>query len=66
MKLKERQAVTCASVLTVFFTILYTATALDGQRTETFVKTLGACLVAVGIVWFVIHKLNTTQNPPER
>jgi hypothetical protein len=51
MKLKERQAVTTSIVLSVVLTILYTATALDGQRTETLLKTLGACLVAVGIAW---------------
>ena len=66
MKLKERQAVTAAIVLSVVLTILFTATALDGQRTETFLKTLGACLVAVGAAWFVIHQLNRTQDPPER
>lgn len=66
MKLKERQAVTASIVLSVVLTILFTGKALDGQRTETFLKTLGACLVAVGVAWFVIHRLNRTQDPPAR
>jgi len=65
MKLKERQGATAGIVLSVLMTVVNTGAAMDGQRTETFVKTLGACIVALGAAWFFVHKLNQAQNPPD-
>jgi ABC-type nickel/cobalt efflux system permease component RcnA len=64
MKLKERQAVTAGIVLSVLGTVVNTGTAMAGQRTETFLKTLGACIIALGMTWFLVHKLNNAPDPP--
>ena len=64
MKLKDRQGVTAGIVLAVFMTAVNTGTAMAGQRTETFVKTLVACIIALGTVWFFVHKLNKAPDPP--
>lgn len=64
MKLKERQGATAGIVLSVLLTVVNTGTAMAGQRTETFVKTLGACIVALGAAWFFVHKLNNPPDPP--
>lgn len=64
MKLKERQGVTAGIVLSVLGTLVNTGTAVSGQRTETFLKTVGACIIAVGTAWFFVHELNKAQHPP--
>ena len=64
MKLKDRQGVTAGIVLAVFMTAVNTGTAMAGQRTETFVKTLGACIIALGTVSFFVPKLNKAPDPP--
>ena len=64
MKLKERQGVTAGIVFSVLMTVALTGTAMTGQRTETFLKTLGACVIAVGMTWFFVHKLNKAPDPP--
>jgi len=66
MKLKERQGLTAGIVLSVSLTVALTGTAMAGQRTETFLKTLGACVMAVGMTWFFVHKLNKAPDPPKR
>jgi len=47
MKLKERQGLTAGIVVSVSMTVALTGKAMAGQRTETFLKTLGACVIAV-------------------
>jgi hypothetical protein len=64
MKLQERQAVTAGIVVAVLGTVANTGAAMAGQRTETFLKTLGACVIAVGVVGFFVHKLNKAPDPP--
>ena len=64
MKLKERQGATAGIVFSVLMTVVNTGTAMAGQRTETFVKTLGACIIALGTAWFFVHKLNKAPDPP--
>jgi len=64
MKLKERQGVTAGIVFTVLITVVNTGTAMAGQRTETFLKTLGACIIAVGTVGFFVHKLSKAPDRP--
>jgi len=64
MKLKERQGATAGIVLSVLMTVVNTGTAMAGQRTETFVKTLGACIIALGTAWLFVHKLNKVPDPP--
>jgi ABC-type nickel/cobalt efflux system permease component RcnA len=64
MKFKERQAVTGGIVFSVLITVVNTGTEVAGQRTETFLKTLGACVIAVGTAWFLVHKLNKAPDPP--
>ena len=64
MKLKERQGLTAGIVLSVSMTVALTGTAMAGARTETFLKTLGACVIAVGMTWFFVHKLNKAPDPP--
>ena len=64
MKLKERRGLTAGIVVSVSMTVALTGTAMAGQRTETFLKTLGACVIAVGMTWFFVHKLNKAPDPP--
>ena len=64
MKLKERRGLTAGIVVSVSMTVALTGTAMTGQRTETFLKTLGACVIAVGMTWFFVHKLNKAPDPP--
>ena len=64
MKLKERGGLTAGIVVSVSMTVALTGTAMAGQRTETFLKTLGACVIAVGMTWFFVHKLNKAPDPP--
>jgi predicted phage tail protein len=64
MKRKERQGLTAGIVVSVSMTVAVTGTAMAGQRTETFLKTLGACVVAVGMTWFLVHQRNNTPEPP--
>ena len=64
MKLKERQGATAGIVFSVLMTVVNTGTAMAGQRTETFLRTLGACIIAVGAVGFLVHKLNKAPDPP--
>jgi ABC-type nickel/cobalt efflux system permease component RcnA len=64
VKLKERQGVTAGIVFSVLMTVVNTGTAMAGQRTETFLKTLAACIIAVGAVGFLVHKLNKAPDPP--
>ncbi len=64
MKVKERQGVTAGIVFSVLMMVVNTGTAMAGQRTETFLKTLGACIIAVGVVGFFVHKLNRAPDPP--
>jgi len=45
-------------VFSVLMMVVNTGTAMAGQRTETFLMTLGACIIAVGVVGFFAHKLN--------
>jgi len=65
VKLKERQAVTAGIVMSVVLTAAFTATALTGTRTETFIKTLGSCAIAVGVVWFLVRQFNNAQDDPK-
>ena len=62
MKLKERRGLTAGIVMSVLGTVANTSTAMAGQRTEALLKTLGACVIAVGMTWFFVHKLNKAQE----
>jgi ABC-type nickel/cobalt efflux system permease component RcnA len=64
MKVEERQGLTAGIVFSVLMTIVNTGKAMAGQRTETFLKTLAACIIAVGAVGFLVHKLNKAPDPP--
>ena len=64
MKRKERQGLTAGIVVSVSMTVALTGPAMAGQRTETFLKTLGACVIAVGMTWFFVHELKKTPDPP--
>jgi hypothetical protein len=64
VKPKERRGLTAGIVVSVSMTVALTGTAMAGQRTETFLKTLGACVIAVGMTWFFVHKLNKAPDPP--
>jgi hypothetical protein len=63
VKPKERRGLTAGIVVSVSMTVALTGTAMAGQRTETFLKTLGACVIAVGMTWFFVHKLNKAPDP---
>ena len=65
MKLQERQAVTAAIVGAVLMPVIAASAAMTGQRTETFLKALGACLAAGGIALFFVHKLNKASDLPK-
>jgi predicted phage tail protein len=65
MKLQERQAVTAGIVCAVLMPVVAAGAAIAGQRTETFLKALGACLIAGGIALFFVHKLNRAPDPPK-
>jgi len=51
--------------MSVVLTAAFTATALTGTRTETFIKTLGSCAIAVGVVWFLVRQFNNAQDDPK-
>ena len=44
--------------------VVNTGTAMAGHRSETFLKTLGACIIAVGVAEFFVRKLNKAPDPP--
>ena len=63
MKLKERRGLTAGIVMSVFGTVASTSTAMEGQRTEAFLTTLGACVIAAAMTWVFVHELNKAQGP---
>ena len=63
MKLKERRGLTAGIVMSVFGTVASTSTAMEGQRTEASLTTLGACVIAVPTTWFFVHKLTKARSP---
>ena len=63
MKLKEKRGLIAGMVMSVFGTGASTSTAVEGQRTEAFLTPLGACVIAVAMTWFFVHKLTKAQGP---
>jgi hypothetical protein len=59
VKLKERQGVTAGIVFSVLMTVVNTGRAMAGQRTETFLKTLGACATQ-GLFYSDSHEVKRT------
>jgi hypothetical protein len=65
IKLKTRQGITAGIVFTVLMTVVNTGSAMAGQRTETFLKRLGACIIAVGTVGAVTHFIQELTKAPD-